>query len=274
MKALGTAIRFENQNLVVGKSTLIGDSIQLSFEDQEPCSATIVARDEANDLAVLKVESDIPMGITKNQCSGDETKLLSSWVLSPHPDNGGEVSVLGAGPFAASGNGFLGITPEESGNGAKIAALVPKGAAEKAGLKVGDTILEVAGEPIADSVDLIMLLSKHSPGDQLLFKFRRADKDLEKLIELGGRPIEMMGDMNSWHIADEFDGGKSLLRTGFPRLYVHDGHVLPGECGGPVFNGDKEFVGLNIARFSRTQTYLLPAKEVFEFLKSMTGDQQ
>jgi serine protease Do len=99
-------------------------------------------------------------------------------------------------------------------------------------------------------------------------KISRDKEEFEKKIELISRPAGMMVEFDGGHIADMFEGGKSLLRSGFSRLYVHDGHVLPPECGGPVFSNDKKFVGLNIARFSRTQTYVLPAKEVFKTLRS------
>jgi S1-C subfamily serine protease len=48
---------------------------------------------------------------------------------------------------------------------------------------------------------------------------------------------------------------------------LHDSKIKPSECGGPVFDQNGKFYGINIARFSRTSSIAVPAKLVLEFLK-------
>lgn len=55
----------------------------------------------------------------------------------------------------------LGIT-----SGAYIGRINAGSAAEKAGLKVGDTILELSGHPVNSAADVQPLMGKVSPGDQ------------------------------------------------------------------------------------------------------------
>lgn len=268
IRSMGSVVNYADQNWIIGKSSLIGDSVMLTYEDQSEHTAKVVARNEKLDLAVLSTEQQSSAGIVQPVDSEIDRNSLGSFVISPNPKNKGEVSVVGAGPFAAAGNGFLGVTPKFGKNGAEIQELVPGGAAEKAGLKIGDVITVVDQTPIAKPTDLIVLLSKQAAGDLLTFKVKRAEDEIEMEIKLAARPEEKSAPMGLGHAADFFAGGKSRVRTGFPKLLVHDGHVLPRECGGPVFDCNKKFIGINIARFSRTQTYLMPSQELFLFLKS------
>ncbi|PTT00068.1 hypothetical protein DBR11_10880 [Pedobacter sp. HMWF019] len=70
------------------------------------------------------------------------------------------------------------------------------------------------------------------------------------------------------HPASFFIGGKSKIRDGFSNVYIHDGRLTPAECGGPIFDLEGGFIGVNIARYSRTSNILLAASEIADFIKS------
>jgi serine protease Do len=64
------------------------------------------------------------------------------------------------------------------------------------------------------------------------------------------------------HAANRFAGGKSIRRDGFSAVFSHDPVLQPSECGGPVFDCQGRFYGINIARFSRTSTLVMPVKQI------------
>jgi serine protease Do len=91
---------------------------------------------------------------------------------------------------------------------------------------------------------------------------QRDDSELIKEIVLGKRPD------NSRHIANNLAGGKSFRRDGFQLAISHDGPLRPEECGGPIFDLDGKFLGINISRFSRTRTYAIPKTVLKQFVDS------
>lgn len=61
--------------------------------------------------------------------------------------------------------------------GALIAAVEPDGAGAKAGLRAGDVILQVAGQPVARSEDLPRLVARNPPGTLVKLSFLREGKE-------------------------------------------------------------------------------------------------
>lgn len=66
-------------------------------------------------------------------------------------------------------------------------AIVPGSAAEKAGLKEGDIILEINGEKITQRQTLSKLIRKYNPGDKITLKVLRGKKILKIKAVLGER---------------------------------------------------------------------------------------
>jgi len=69
-------------------------------------------------------------------------------------------------------------------------AVEPGSPAEKAGLKAEDVILEVDGEHVGESRSLSSLISRHSPGDQVILKILRAGKEIQIPLTLEERPAD------------------------------------------------------------------------------------
>lgn len=64
-------------------------------------------------------------------------------------------------------------------------AIVPDSAADKAGIKEGDIILELNGTRINENNTLAKLISKHRPGDKVNLKILRDDKEIVVKAVLG-----------------------------------------------------------------------------------------
>ena len=69
------------------------------------------------------------------------------------------------------------------------------------------------------------------------------------------------------HIVFRFTDGRSERADGFEHVLVHDGRLKPAECGGPLYDTDGRFYGINIARFSRTSTLAIPAILISKFVE-------
>lgn len=89
--------------------------------------------------------------------------------------------------IAAKRAAFLGIQLETSEGVVKIAAAVPGGAAEKAGIQGGDILLTVAGQKVGDFSALKRVLSNYAEGDTVDLEVKRGDKNLTIKVLLGGR---------------------------------------------------------------------------------------
>ncbi|WP_308280814.1 S1C family serine protease [Streptomyces barringtoniae] len=89
----------------------------------------------------------------------------------------------------------IGVTLDMAytGDGARIdsrsagggPAVSKGGPGERAGLKVGDVITEVDGQPVHTAEELIVKIRAHRPGDQLRLTVRRAGTDRDVPLRLG-----------------------------------------------------------------------------------------
>ena len=83
---------------------------------------------------------------------------------------------------------MLGITGEKHERGCRLTTVLPGGAAEEAGLRVGD-VITVAGEySVADQRDLRLIMLVHKPRDRIPIYFRRGDTDFMVEATLKARP--------------------------------------------------------------------------------------
>jgi serine protease Do len=89
--------------------------------------------------------------------------------------------------------GWLGVsvaeTPEtEHGGGVRIAAVDRRGPALRAGLRAGDAVTAVNGQPIASARGLIRAIAKSPPGSQVHLQVRRGEREIEISVTVGRRP--------------------------------------------------------------------------------------
>jgi len=76
--------------------------------------------------------------------------------------------------------------PWEEREGALIVKIVSDSPADEAGLKVGDVIIAVDGDPLEGS--LAEVIRKHKPGDVLTLTIRRGVRELDVDVQLGRHP--------------------------------------------------------------------------------------
>ncbi len=75
-------------------------------------------------------------------------------------------------------------TETEARLGASIAGVVPGGAADSAGLQVGDVIVGIEGQPVTSGPALTGYVRRHKPGDEV-----------ELLVVRGGQEIEVVASL-------------------------------------------------------------------------------
>jgi putative serine protease PepD len=72
-------------------------------------------------------------------------------------------------------------------SGAKILAVKSSGPAARAGLRKGDIVTSIAGEPVADGIALIVAIRAHQPGETVRFTVHRGGSSMSLRITLGSQ---------------------------------------------------------------------------------------
>lgn len=102
--------------------------------------------------------------------------------------------------------GYIGVEPQDitpemaeafklpRREGAIIAGLLRNGPAEKAGVKVGDILLEVDGQTVRNTAGMLNLISQLKPGAQAELKFLREGKEISLKVQVGKRPRPNRGE--------------------------------------------------------------------------------
>jgi hypothetical protein len=94
---------------------------------------------------------------------------------------------MSTGPEGAFLGAQLGGPGTESNDGLRIGTILPKGPAEKAGLKVGDVLVAINAEALHDFQSFGPMMSRYKPGQQITLRVRRDGKYLDVPVLLGKR---------------------------------------------------------------------------------------
>lgn len=239
---------------VISKSTRVGDQPQIELANGSRVDAKVVARDPKNDLVLLQAKFIGLGGIDLSEVRGDLQERPGRLLLIPDAKGVGHVSIWGSKyfnvPRTGASGGYLGVWLATADSGDVIFDKVDAGGARSAGVEPGDVLLKLNGIPIKERTDVRNLLRPLDPNSKIEVLIRRDDAEITKEIVLGNR--------DTGHVADDIIGGKSDRRDGFSLAISHDADLRPRQCGGPVFDIDGNFLGINIARFSRSQCYVIP----------------
>jgi serine protease Do len=266
--ALGAVVG-EDGWILTKASELKGDpTVRLHDGRERP--ARVVGVSEPYDLAMLKVEVK---DLVPVEWRDSKHEAVGNWLATPGP--GPDPVAVGILSVAArtvtgselarrsSSGGFLGIRVAAVKGGVKVAEVIPKSAAAKAGFKEDDVIVAVADKPVADPDALFKALARTRPGQTVTVKVKREDEELQLRAKLDSRPMDRSDFQN------QLGGKLSDRRTGFPTILQHDTILRPTDCGGPLVDLDGRVVGINIARAGRTETYAIPAEVIKPLLKDL-----
>jgi serine protease Do len=258
---------------VLTKASLLDDNPICRLKDGRELEARVVRKNDRYDLALLKIEAtDLKAVEWKDSAAAP----VGNWVASP--GLGRDPLAIGVVSVAARAmrkdknaedelkGGFLGIGLDPSEDeGARISHVMPGTAAAKAGLKVNDTIVAIAGNTITNEAALISTLRRYKPGDIVRVRVKRGEKELKFRVTLGRRPESDRADFQN-----RLGSDLSKRRTGFPVILQHDAILKPSDCGGPLVDLDGNVIGINIARAGRTESYAIPAEEIPALLKDLS----
>ena len=182
------------------------------------------------------------------------------------PDNAPlGIGVVSVGPRSLLPRGFLGIQSEGVEDGVIIVRTLPKTPAANAGLKEGDIITALNGEPVEQSTFGFMVQG-FPAGSEVTFAVRSGDSSRDVTVTLDERGTNESG---RFRMMNRMTGPLSDKRSGFPSIVQHDIPLLPNQCGGPVVDLNGHCVGINVARAGRIKTYAIPANIVRDLLASV-----
>jgi putative serine protease PepD len=85
---------------------------------------------------------------------------------------------------------YLGVSvgDDPAGAGARVGSVRAGTPASKAGLRVGDVVVEANGTKIADANQLTSVVAENQPGDTLRLVVKRGGSTLDVAVTLGTRP--------------------------------------------------------------------------------------
>ncbi|MBX3591270.1 MAG: trypsin-like peptidase domain-containing protein [Burkholderiaceae bacterium] len=96
--------------------------------------------------------------------------------------------------------GYIGVEPQDltpelaeafklpRKDGAIIAGVMRNGPADRAGVKVGDILVEVEGQPVTNTATMLNVIAQLKPGSTARFRFVRDSSTIEIPIRIGKRP--------------------------------------------------------------------------------------
>ena len=267
--ACATVFEDMGNTFLVSKSSIVADDVRLAINKQN-VNVKILARDEQRDLVLLSVSAKTGKPISlKSLRSADAPgkQDLGTFLISPM--NGTrKISVLSSMLFDLPRKfsaGYIGAFANFMEGKATVRRTAPGGPASEAGIQPGDNILKINGIAITSAEIYNAEMQKSFPGDTLQIGLdRNGSSQMLEIVAIQRPP--------STHTADKFEGGKSIRLDDFRNVFAHDAIVEPDECGGPVFDRNGKFYGLNIARFSRTSTIVMPSIQIIQFIKEFTSN--
>ncbi|GAA5483568.1 S1C family serine protease [Haloferula sargassicola] len=233
----------------------------------------LLAVDPQWDVALVKVSG---VGLQPVDLGRTEDLERGEWLVA----NGAttrryrrvQVGMVAASPREVKPNGgaVLGIVFKEDG-GLVVSAVSEGSGAEKAGIQEGDKLLAIDGRDVAKREEVLEILEDKRVGQSLAVRVERDGGPVELKVVLAGR-TQVFGEEETRN--DHMSGDFSMRRTGFPRIMQHDIIGNSRFMGGPVLDLDGRCVGMNIARFSRCETYAIPALELQQLVRSLMDEAQ
>jgi serine protease Do len=254
----------DKKQFLLSKNTMVGENAQL-YINGSSTPIKLVGKDQGNDLVLFQIGQKLIGGIDLNISSTDTLKIEMGRFLYTIEQNGKVIpSVLGSALFSLpkiNSQPYLGAMVVYNSSPVQFSLIKEGSPAEKAGLKVGDELISINGKPMKKASEFAPEILKYWADDELTFEWTNPSGKMSKTFKLDGRGQSVFN-----HPAEKFEGGKSARRDGFNAVFTHDAAIKPNACGSPVFDWEGNFYGINIARFSRTTTVVVPKKVIVDFV--------
>src|SRR5262249_23359517 len=182
---------------VLTKASELKGEMVCQLHDGRELPARLVGVSGPYDLAMLKIEVKDLHPVEWRDSTAD---AVGSWLATPGMEsNPVAVGVLSVAARKVNGvelarrsasGGFLGVRIAPVKNGVKVAQVIPRGAASKAGFEDEDIILAVEGKRVTDPDSLFKALQKARPGKVIAVRVKRAEEELELKPKLDKRPMD------------------------------------------------------------------------------------
>ncbi len=91
-------------------------------------------------------------------------------------------------PAPSSARAWLGVRVAHEADGARILEVVPNSPAAEAGLRPGDRIVAIDGEPVDTNHPLPDVIQRRRPGDTVRLKIIREGEEQTVFVTLGRAP--------------------------------------------------------------------------------------
>jgi serine protease Do len=252
------------RQFLLSKNTMVGENA-LGDINGVKVPIKFIGRDQENDLVLFAFEQHINGGIDLNLAIADTLKIeMGKLLYSMNPAGKVMRSVLGSKLFnlpKINSQPYLGAMVVYNSSPVQFSLIKEGSPAERAGIKVGDELISINGKMIRKANEFAPEILKYWAGDEVNFEWENASGKMSKTFKLDGR-----GQSLSNHPSDKFEVGKSERRDGFNAIFTHDAAIQASDCGSPVFDWEGHFYGINIARFSRTTTVVVPKKTIIDFV--------
>lgn len=255
--ALGTILTSNGE--ILTKASELDDPMTVELSNGRQYPATLMARAEAEDLALIKISAS---NLRPVRWSAAQKLMDGQWLVTPGtaaaPVAVGVLSVQPRKIPDAGIHGVLGIELERTGV-AQIRRVFEDGGAASAGMQPGDVILELNRQLMETGSSVISTVRKFRPGETISVKVMRGEEELELAVTL----THPFGDfLSRIAMQNQLGGELSGRRDNFPSALQHDTVLRPRDCGGSLIDLNGEAVAVNIARAGRTESYAIPAADV------------
>ncbi len=265
--ALGTVISTDGY-VLTKRSELSGDPIRVRLGDGRLFPARVAAVRRRNDLALLRIESDV--SFRPIQFSSEAPAIASFLVSVGRTGRPIGIGVVGVNERPVDHRGRLGVMLEDDSSGrALVQGVWPDSGADVAGIEPGDLIVAINGREENSRMGVIETLRGMFPGESVrLTILRSTETSGQNTMEMNAS-IREFGVMQESESDSKVNGPRNVRLSGFDHVIQHDTVLDPDECGGPVLDTSGRVVGINIARAGRVVSYALPSSLVLPEMVSM-----
>lgn len=251
---------------ILTKASQLNGKITCELTTSERFEAKIVGIDGKLDLALLKIDAS---GLPTVKWQSTSEPKVGQWLVTPglsmSPVSVGVLSV--ARRTIKPAPGVLGVQIGDAEGGALVKSVLRESGAEKAGLKAGDVILNVAGEDIEDANALTNFVRRFLPGDRVSLTLLRENEKVTAIVILTDPKMLIYDRLRE--MQKKMGGDLSRRKTGFKEVFQHDAVLRPEDCGGVIVNLKGKAIGLNIARAGRTKSFAIPADQVIPMIEKL-----